>query len=234
MKTAKLKTKTLFTLQVSVLVLLLATLTVPGQNPGPANQKTPASLSGKYEGTAKDPTGEAKATLELVDEAGKFSGTLTTPLGTFKLAKGQMVEGLLSFEVETKGAPGNLALRQKDDKLVGTFTDAGKTGAIELRRVTTDAVSGVWDAAADAQGQAFPFTLTLKLEGEKVTGGSSSQLGESTISSGVWKDGKLALVLDGANGQVTLLGTLVDGQFVGDYDYSGQLQGRWVGTKKKP
>jgi hypothetical protein len=234
MKTAKLKTKTHFTLQVSVLTLLLMPATVPGQNPGTASQKPAPSLSGKYEGTAKDPTGEAKATLELVDEAGKFSGTITTPQGTFKLAKGQMVEGLLSFEVETKGAPGKLSLRQKDDKLVGTFTDGPKTGAIELRKVTTDEVSGVWDAAADAQGQAFPFTLTLKLEGEKVTGGSSSQLGESTISSGVWKDGKLAVVLEGASGQVALIGTLVNGQFVGDYDYSGQLQGKWVATKKKP
>lgn len=234
MKIAKLKTKTLFTLQVSVLALVLLSLTVPAQNPGTANQKTPASLSGKYEGIAKDPTGEAKATLDLVDESGKFSGTITTPLGAFKLVKGQMVEGLLSFEVETKGAPGKLSLRQKDDMLVGTFTDGGKTGAIELRKVTTDGISGVWDAAADAQGQAFPFTLTLKLEGEKVTGGSSSQLGEATISSGFWKEGKLALVLDGASGQVALLATLVDGQLVGDYDYGGQLQGKWVATKNKP
>jgi hypothetical protein len=94
-------------------------------------------------------------------------------------------------------------------------------------------LTGVWDAAADAQGQAFPFTLTLKVEGEKVTGGSSSQLGESTISSGVWKDGKLAVVLEGGSGgQVALIATLVDGKLVGDYDFAGQLQGKWVATKK--
>src|SRR5437867_2395229 len=85
-------------------------------------------------------------------------------------------------------------------------------------------------AYADAQGQPFPFTLTLKLEGEKVTGSSSSQLGTSTISSGVWKEGKLTLLLDSNNGQIGLIATLVDGKLVGDYDFAGQLQGKWVGV----
>jgi hypothetical protein len=44
----------------------------------------------------------------------------------------------------------------------------------------------------------------------------------------------LAVVLDSANGQVALVGTMVDGKLVGDFDYNGQLQGKWVATKKKP
>jgi hypothetical protein len=27
---------------------------------------------------------------------------------------------------------------------------------------------------------------------------------------------------------------MVDGKLVGDFDYNGQLQGKWVATKKKP
>jgi hypothetical protein len=143
-------------------------------------------------------------------------------------------------------------LQLRDKKLVGEWKVDGKTRQVELERVpaekeptvaeaktepepsSAELLTGVWDAAADAQGQAFPFTLTLKVEGEKVTGSSNSQLGDSTISSGVWKDGKLALVIDGTGGQVALIGTLVDGKLVGDYDYGGQLQGKWVAAKKKP
>ena len=105
---------------------------------------------------------------------------------------------------------------------------------VEFHRVAIDEISGDWDAAADAQGQPFPFTLSLKLDGEMVTGISSSQLGNSTISSGIWKDGKLAIMLDSPSGQVALVGTLQDGKLVGDYDYSGLLQGKWVGVKKQP
>src|SRR4029079_4327172 len=86
-------------------------------------------------------------------------------------------------------------------------------------------LSGQWDAVADAQGQPFPFLLTLKVDGEKVTGSSSSQLGEANISTGSWKDGKLAFVLEGGNGAITMNGTVVDGKLTGEFDYAGQLQG---------
>lgn len=94
-------------------------------------------------------------------------------------------------------------------------------------------LSGEWTALADTQG-GFPFTLVLKIDGEKVTGSSSSQLGESTISSGSWKDGKLAFVLDSSNGPIAMSATVVEGKLVGDLDYAGQLQGKWVATKKTP
>jgi len=96
-----------------------------------------------------------------------------------------------------------------------------------------DEISGEWDAAADAQGQAFPFTLSLKQDGETVTGTSHSELGTSSVSTGTWKDGKLVLLLDSANGQIALVATMTDGKLTGDYDYAGQMQGKWIATKKK-
>ncbi len=93
-------------------------------------------------------------------------------------------------------------------------------------------LNGNWEAVADANGQPFPFSLTLKIDGETVTGGSSSQLGDSVIKSGTWKDGKLAFTLEGQNGVVTLSAVVVDGKLSGEFDYSGQLQGKWVAVKK--
>jgi hypothetical protein len=225
----KFRIQNLFGVVAFVMALLFVSVAV-GQEPDKAK---PPSLTGKYEGTVKDSTGEMKVTLDLMDDSGKFSGAMTTSLGVFKVVKGQMVDGLLTLEFETKGPPHKISVRQKDDQLVGTAVDGNKTPAIELRRVKADEISGEWDAAADVQGQAFPFTLSLKLEGEKVSGSSNSQLGSSNISSGVWKDGKLALVVDGANGAIGLVATLVDGKLVGDYDFAGQLQGKWVAVRKK-
>ena len=222
----------LFCLQISALAVLLVPAIVLGQGAVSTNQKTSTPLTGKYEGTAKSPDGDVKLTLELMDDSGKFSGLATTPHGTYKVAKGHIVDGVLTLEFETP--PAKLSLRQKDDKLVGELTVDGKTGAVELRRVVKDEISGEWDAAADAQGQPFPFTLSLKVDGEKVTGSSSSQLGTSTISSGNWKDGKLALVLESGNGQIALMATLDNGKLVGDYDFAGQFSGKWSAVKKKP
>jgi hypothetical protein len=220
-------------LTASALLMLTLPAIVAGQQSGGANPKDQSSLTGKYEGMVKDSTGEAKFTLDLVEESGKFSGAIITSLGVFKVVKGQIIDGTLTLEFETKGSPHSLTVRQKGDMWVGTALDAGKTPAVEMRKVKADEISGEWDAAADVQGQPFPFTLSLKVEGEKVTGSSSSQLGTSTISSGAWKEGKLAIVLDSANGAIGLIATLTDGKLVGDYDYAGQLQGKWVAVRKK-
>jgi hypothetical protein len=53
-------------------------------------------LTGKYEGTAKGPNGDVQMTMDFSDDAGKFSGTITTARGTYKITKGQMADGLLS------------------------------------------------------------------------------------------------------------------------------------------
>jgi hypothetical protein len=194
----------------------------------------PSSFAGKYEGTVKDETGEAKMVLEVVEQAGKFSGTLTAPRGTFKIIKGEVANGALVLEIEKPGGTsGTMTLRRDGNSLTATFSDAGKNQTVELRQIVADEVSGEWDAAADVQGQAFPFTLNLKVDGEKVTGTSDSQLGHSTISKGVWKDGTLTLMFDSGGSPVGLVATLDGGKLIGDFDYAGQMQGKWVAVRKK-
>jgi hypothetical protein len=93
-------------------------------------------------------------------------------------------------------------------------------------------LNGQWDGVADANGQPFPFLLDLKVEGENVTGTSSSQLGDSSVKSGMWKDGKLVFQLEGSNGVISMSAVVVDGKLSGEFDYAGQLQGKWVAVKK--
>jgi len=194
-----------------------------------------ASLTGKYEGTVKDDSGQPqKLTLDLVEDSGKYSGTLGTAKGSFKILKGQMANGTLTLEIEKPGGTsGPMSLKKSAEGLVATFTEAGKNVTVDLRKAAVDEISGEWDAVADAQGQAFPFTLVLKLDGDKVTGSSSSQLGSSNISTGTWKEGKLAVVLESGSGQITLVAAMVEGKLSGEYDFAGQSSGKWVAQKKK-
>jgi hypothetical protein len=231
--------------------LLLLPLVVFAQNGMPAPKSATADqFAGAYKGTAKDSGGAIALTLEIKSENGKISGRLVAPKSEQSFTSSELVDGKLTAKFGSGDTAGTLVLRLRDNKLVGDWKAGGQTRPVEFERVpanpavaevkkptappAADLLSGDWDAAADAQGQAVPFTLSLKVEGEKVTGTSVSQLGDSTISSGSWKDGKLAVVLDSANGQVALVGTMVDGKLVGDFDYNGQLQGKWVATKKKP
>lgn len=234
--------------------LLLSPLAVFAQDgSATAKPQTVDQFVGNYKGTAKSPEGDVALTLEIKSDKGKISGRLITPTGEEPLTSGEVVVSKLTIKLGSGSGTSQLALQLRDDKAVGEWKSSGRTRAVEFRKVlpATEApaaevakpatepaageiLAGDWEAAADVQGQAFPFALSLKVEGDKVTGESSSQLGTSTISSGSWKDGKLALVLDGANGQIALIATMVDGQLVGDFDYAGQLSGKWIAARKKP
>jgi hypothetical protein len=224
---------------ITLLVTLLLGATVAFAQGTPAAQST--GVAGNYEGTLKG----QPVTLEIRNNNGKLEG---------RLKNGEKAYELTGVAVNSEGT---LSLNfGKDAKLDGKTNGATITGnwivgadksPIELKRVEAAAatatpaaaaapvnLNGDWDAVADANGQPFPFLLTLKVDGEKVTGGSSSQLGEANIKEGSWKDGKLAFQLEGTNGIITMSATVVDGKLAGEFDYAGQLSGRWVAVRKNP
>ena len=227
--------KRLISIVAAGFALLLVPFVAIGQPSTGAGQNPQASFGGKYEGTFKDENGgEKKVTLNLMEESGKYSGTLTTPNGSFKILKGQTANGTLTLDIEKPGgSSGPMSFRKNGEGLTATFSEAGKSMTVEFKKAAADEISGEWDAVADAQGQAVPFVLALKVEGDKVTGSSNSQLGTANISNGTWKDGKLSIVLEGGSGQITMVATIVDGKLTGDFDFAGQMSGKWVAQKKK-
>lgn len=211
-------------------------------------------VSGKYQGVAKSQaSGDIPLTVEIKNEDGKLSGKIDSPLGSLPITGGTYADGRVSLKFDAQGTEGTVTAQFKDDKITGEWSLAGQTGTLELKKAAAvmasdakpaepktepaagagDPISGEWDAAADVQGQSFPFTLKLKLEGEMVTGESSSDQGSATISKGSWKAGKLTLVIDTPNGSVTLSGSVAEGKVTGDFDFAGQMQGKWEASKKK-
>ena len=207
------------------------------------------NLTGTYEAMVKIPNrGEEKVTLELKTEGAKISGRVTHGPKTADSTEGKLENGTLTLNF---GEGRIITAKVDGDKLVGEAIDGKEKIPVEFKKVTPAAAAappsttaaepaaapafkldGQWDAVADANGQPFPFLLTLKVDGENVTGSSSSQLGDATIKSGTWKDGKLVFQLDGQNGVISCTATVIDGKLSGEFDYAGQLSGRWVAVKK--
>ena len=226
----------------AVLLTLILAGAVLGQGSGTS---TPKTLSGKYSGTAKvDGAADVPATLELTQEGSKVSGRLTSP-HTWEISEGTFSEGKLTLKLVGGGKEATLTGRVEGENIIGTWLMGTQKGAVELKKVATEvavtseaspanvvALTGEWDAVADAQGQPFPFFLSLKIDGENVTGSSSSQLGESTIKTGSWKDGKLNFQLESSEGTISMSAILLDGKLSGEFDYAGQMQGKWVAIKK--
>ena len=211
--------------------------------------------TGTYEAMVKIPNrGEEKVTLELKNDGGKITGRVTHGPKTADSTEAKLENDTLTLNF---GEGHIIVAKVNGDKLVGEATDGKEKIPVEFKKVTPAAAAapatpsaaapaapatpsaaapfkldGQWDGVADANGQPFPFALTLKVEGETVTGTSSSQLGNAVVKSGMWKDGKLSFQLEGQDGVITLSGTVIDGKLSGEFDYAGQLSGRWVAVKK--
>jgi len=210
-------------------------------------QTAPANISGMYEAMVKRPgaTTEEKVTLELKSDAGKITGRATHGTMTVDVTEGKLENDTLTLNF---GKDAMFVAKVDGDKLVGDLMHGTEKVPVTLKKVTAAAateaapstaagkgavdLNGQWEAVADANGQAFPFLLTLKIDGEKVSGNSSSQLGEATVKEGTWKDGKLVFSLEGSNGTIALSATVIEGKLSGEFDYAGQLQGKWVAVKK--
>ena len=212
-------------------------------------QTTPANIAGTYEGMVKRPGAatEEKVSLELKSEAGKITGRATHGTMAADVTDGKFENGTLTLNF---GNDAKFVGKVDGDKLIGEAVHGTEKVPMVLTKVNPAAIAAVvgptipaapagavnlngqWEAVADANGQPFPFLLTLKIDGEKVSGNSSSQLGEATIKDGTWKEGKLVFSLEGSNGTIALSASVVEGKLSGEFDYAGQLQGKWVAVKK--
>jgi len=203
------------------------------------SQTPTTSVAGKYEGVAKvEGSADQKLTLDLKSEGGKISGHLSNGPTTSDISEATQVGDKLTLKLGAAGKEGIVNAKIDGSKLTGDWIVGPQKRTVELTKVAAvvagDAVNlnGQWEGVADAEGQPFPFLLVLKVDGETVTGSSSSQLGESTIKDGTWKDGKLNFQLESPNGSILMSAEVIEGKLSGEFDYSGQAQGKWVAVKK--
>ena len=225
-----------------LLTFLLGATVAFAQQPAVSAAAQPGSkLSGVYEGTVKGQT--EKVTLHLKVDGPKLAGRVQVGDKTYELTQGAVTEKTVSLVFKDGKLDGDV----NGEMLIGNLWVGSEKKVVELQRApavpavpavpaTPEAKfvpNGQWEAVADANGQPFPFLLTLKVEGESVSGNSSSQLGEAPLKDGTWKDGKLAFVIEGSNGNISMVATVVDGKLSGEFDYAGQLQGKWVAVKKQ-
>src|ERR1044071_7315777 len=180
------------------LLLSSAALAAPFNNLA-VDDKAAADISGKYEGVAKSEAfGEIPLTVNLKNTAGKLTGTIETPQGPATITDGAYVDGKVTLKFDAGGNEGTVTATLNGDKIVGKWELGGAGGTLELKKgggappaaappssapkpAVGDPISGDWDASADAGGMTIPFTLKLKLEGDKVTGSSTSDQGTATL-----------------------------------------------------
>jgi hypothetical protein len=234
-----------------IMPLLVIALLVIASSAISAAAFTEDKVSGKYTGVAKsDAMGDLQITVNLKNTAGKLSGAIETAQGSAAITGGTVDEatGAIKMTFDAGGTEGTVTATFKDGAITGKWDLGGVGGPIELKKdgamaaaapATAPAAGGAaasaagdWDCTADVMGQAMPFTLKLKQEGDKVTGESTSDQGSVPISNGKIAGDKLTFSLESPQGTIGFTATIKDGKITGKYDFAGQMTGDWSGKKK--
>lgn len=113
------------------------------------------------------------------------------------------------------------------------FPHAAARPRLQENRTATDAISGDWNIDFHIQGMTTPGTMTLKLEGEKITGTvHSDHTGSGTLNNGSFAEGKLSLQMNfPSHESIDVTGSLKDGKLSGEFRTEG-MQGTWEATRK--
>ena len=127
-------------------------------------------------------------TFDMAGAPATLTCTVKNPArleGTWTAADGSGTVTLARVDAEaTKPAP--------DTGAAAVAPAAGATGQ-KPAAAAGDSITGQWDGVSGNSDMSVPFTMNLKLDGEKVTGDISSEQGGAPLSTGTWKNGALNL-----------------------------------------
>jgi hypothetical protein len=218
----------------------------------------PEAVAGKYQGTATTPNGDMPLTVELKVDKGTLVGTIDSGHGPVAVTGASITGVRVTLSIDMGGMAGTIAGTVNGDRIEGTWTMAEANGPFMLTKVTGDAarpaanapapagaaapsnapasgdvLSGAWDGVTGNADMSVPFSMRLKLDGDKVTGDISSDQGGAQFLPGTWKDGALTVSFEfNGMGTVTMVGSIKEGKLVGSMDFAGQMQMSWAAVKK--
>jgi len=229
---------------------------------GPAYAQGP-DASGTWDMNFNTPNGPIAAVLTLKREGEKLSGTIVGPQGEAVLQGSQKDKAIaINFSVQTSNGPFAIAMSgaQEGDVLSGTMDFGGQgqadwtgkrrgaaTGATAAAGTAAAApapaaqdkpadVSGAWQLQIDLGGNAGTPSMTLKQDGEKLTGVYSSQVvGEQQLT-GTIKGNDITFgfqaSFDGNAVKVTYTGTVDKDTMKGKVVFGDLGEGTFTGKKK--
>jgi hypothetical protein len=227
-------------------LVFVAILARPGSAQAPSAPRL-ESLVGVWEGSAQSPNGDVSLRGELTFADGKLGGAIESSMGRIQVTGASLTDDKLTISIDFQGAPGALGGKVQRSRIEGVWEVSGQTGTFWLARpgsggaaasgaaAGSDPVSGEWVGEVSIGGQAMPFSMVLRLNGEAVTGEITSEAGKVPLASGGWKEGTLLLAFPYVGGEpVSMGGQVQDGKLAGVVDYNrGEATGTWNAARKQ-
>jgi hypothetical protein len=222
--------------------------TMPQQKPEPASPSpTLASLAGRYEGSTVSPDGPETFVADLKVADGAISGVITTTRRVITVTGGTVAGDRYIMAINLEGTPGSITGGLKDGTFTGQWTIGENNGTFTMKKAAAtsatagpaaagaNSLNGDWDAVLDMGGNQMPFWLSLKLDGQKVTGQVGSAERGTTALEGTWANGTLDFAFTMADGmRISMSATFSDGKLAGTMKLGdGQTAGGWAAARRR-
>lgn len=230
-------------------------------------QTTTATVDpvGTWDATFTTQQGQIPAQLRLRKEGDKLVGTIASQMGEAPIewqAKDKTLTVWFNFATQNGQTPIEMVGTVDGEKVKGSFTTGGQTGGDWIATKAKDASSpaaekkdaptttttaadkpaasltGDWITAVELPNMTANPGITLKQDGEKLTGEyTSAQYGKFPIN-GTVKGNDVtfwfAMSVEGTAMNVTYTGKIdADGSLKGSVNYGDMMSGTFSATKKK-
>ena len=118
---------------VMCVILTACSLALAQQKSDPAK----SSVTGHYEGTAKDKAEEViDVAFDLTEKDGAMSGMIHSSHGDFSITGGTHQGDAVTLQFDAGESTGTISLKKAEDKLSGTWSAGEDGGPIDLKRAT--------------------------------------------------------------------------------------------------
>ncbi len=230
-----------------VMVGLLAAVAAAEAQTSSSPQTSLQSVAGRYEGTATTEYGPSTLSGDLRVSDGVLTGSLASSFGPLTVTGGSLTGEAIVLNVDMDGRAGTVSGLFRGGKIEGQWTLGTDSGSFSMAKVAetagapaagpsasgADPLTGDWNALMDVAGTQRAFTISMKLDGEKVTGQIGSEQGSVPFDGG-WANGTLTLNISLPNGAFTMTGTLNDSKLVGTFSFGdAQFTGGWAAERRK-
>jgi hypothetical protein len=172
--------KTLF----AILLLLVLGITCNAQN-----------LDGKWKGKMTGPNGDMELLFTFKVDADSLSGNISSDRGTLPLENGKVNGNKFSYEININGRVMSSTGVLEGDTI--KISSPRRDQPMILTRVKEESkINGTWLGKVNGPQGDFELRFTFKVDGNKLTGKSSSSMGEIDLTNGTVNGNEFSFDVD--------------------------------------
>jgi cytoskeletal protein CcmA (bactofilin family) len=157
--------------------------------------KEEAKIDGKWMGKFNGPQGDVNLTFTFKVDADSLSGNVSSDMGTLPIQNGKVNGNKFSYEIDINGRiMSNTGVLEGDTiKLSSPRRDQ----PMILTRIKEESkINGTWIGKVSGPQGDFELKFTFKVDGNKLTGKSSSSMGEVDLTNGIVNGNEFSFDVD--------------------------------------